>query len=103
MKTVNDSFICVNCWKEVSPASRTCRNHCPYCFVSMHVDDKLPWDRLSTCHGKMYPIEYEISNWELRILFKCEKCGKKHRNKSVDDDNISLLDDIVYKYKNLLS
>ncbi|MBQ7616712.1 RNHCP domain-containing protein [bacterium] len=22
----------------VRKASKTCRNHCPYCFVSLHVD-----------------------------------------------------------------
>ena len=38
MKKINESFICLNCGKKVEVATRTCRNHCPYCFASLHVD-----------------------------------------------------------------
>ncbi|MBO7095209.1 RNHCP domain-containing protein [bacterium] len=38
MKKINETFICTNCGQEVPLASKTCRNHCPYCFTSLHVD-----------------------------------------------------------------
>ncbi len=98
----NEGFICVNCGYKVSPARKTCRNHCPRCFVSLHVDDKIPWDRASVCGWKMYPIDYTIKNWQIKILFKCEKCWKLHWNKAADDDDIAKLPEIVMKYKFML-
>lgn len=38
MRKINESFICVNCKKYVPEAQKTCRNHCPFCLTSMHVD-----------------------------------------------------------------
>ncbi|MBQ2600698.1 RNHCP domain-containing protein [bacterium] len=38
MKKINESFTCINCKKEIPLAAKTCRNHCPYCFTSLHVD-----------------------------------------------------------------
>ena len=102
MKKINEDFVCVNCWKFVSKAKKTCRNHCPYCFVSIHLDDKLPGDRASNCWGLMYPIEYELSNWIIKITFKCSKCGHIHKNKAAEDDDLVKLDELVKKYKNLL-
>jgi DNA-directed RNA polymerase subunit RPC12/RpoP len=99
MKKINEWFKCVNCWFEVPPASKTCRNHCPKCFVSIHVDDKIPGDRKSNCWWVMYPIDYKISNWEIKILFKCSKCWKLHWNKAADDDEISELPYLIYNYK----
>ncbi|NCQ81548.1 RNHCP domain-containing protein [bacterium] len=26
----------------MEPAQKTCRNHCPHCFVSLHVDGDVP-------------------------------------------------------------
>jgi DNA-directed RNA polymerase subunit RPC12/RpoP len=95
MKKINESFTCVWCGEVVPIASKTCRNHCPYCFTSLHVDGDIPWDRASLCHGIMRPINYEIRNWEMKILFKCEKCWKLHRNKRASDDDIEKLLDIV--------
>lgn len=88
MRKINEAFVCVWCGKLVPLAEKTCRNHCPYCFVSLHVDGTIPGDRATDCHGKMYPIAYEMKHWELKILFSCEKCGKKHRNKKAADDDI---------------
>ncbi len=99
MKKINESFICFECWKEVPKAKWTCRNHCPYCFASMHVDEKLPWDRLSECYWDMYPVEYIISNWKIKIKFECQKCWHIHMNKSLIDDEISNLDFFIKKYK----
>ncbi len=91
MKKINESFVCINCGREIPLASKTCRNHCPYCFVSLHVDGDIPGDRSSTCKWIMYPIDYQLKNSDYKILFQCCKCGKKHWNKrSIDDEIISL-------------
>lgn len=91
MKKINQTFICINCKQRVQPAQKTCRNHCPLCFTSLHVDEVTPWDRKSTCWGVMKPITYEIKNGQTKILFKCTKCGKSHRNKTAQDDDINEL------------
>lgn len=95
MKKINETFTCISCWKQVPIAPKTCRNHCPYCFTSLHVDGDIPWDRSSECHGIMRPINYEIRNWTMKILFECEKCGKQHRNKRAEDDDIDALLKII--------
>ena len=99
MKKINETFVCINCKKKVSIASKTCRNHCPYCFTSLHVDWDIPGDRSNACHGKMFPIEYFIANWIMKILFECEKCHKKHRNKRAEDDEVIKLDEYIKKYR----
>jgi len=99
MKKINESFICVWCGRQVPIASKTCRNHCPYCFTSLHVDGDIPWDRASECHGIMRPINYEIRNWTMKILFQCTKCGKLHRNKRAVDDDIEILINEIAKNK----
>jgi DNA-directed RNA polymerase subunit RPC12/RpoP len=88
MKKINESFVCVQCGKTVTQAAKTCRNHCPFCFASLHVDGKVPGDRASACGGKMHPIAYELRNGSIKILFRCASCGKQHRNKRALDDNI---------------
>lgn len=102
MKKINESFVCVHCGKAISQAAKTCRNHCPYCFVSLHVDGKIPWDRTSSCPGFMYPTTYELKNGQYKICFVCAVCGKTHRNKRADDDQIALLPDLIQTYKELL-
>lgn len=102
MKKINESFICINCWKEVSLAAKTCRNHCPYCFTSLHVDGHIPGDRATDCGTKMYPIAYEIRNGWMKIQFQCKACGKLHRNKRADDDELEHLDMYIKKYKEIL-
>ena len=99
MKKINESFICINCWREIPLASKTCRNHCPHCFVSLHVDGDVPWDRSSTCKWVMYPVEYQLKNSDYKILFVCSKCGKKHRNKRADDDEITKLPELIKLYE----
>ena len=69
----------------------SCRNHCPYCLYSKHVDIN-PGDRLETCHGVLKPIDVEISNKKgYVIIFKCEKCGSIRKNKAATDDDINLI------------
>ena len=100
MKKINETFICLGCGKQILPAQKTCRNHCPYCFTSQHVDGDIPWDRkaLESCGGPMYPRQYEIKNGMTKILFQCAKCWKKHWNKASDDDERGELDIYIKKY-----
>ena len=102
MKKINESFTCIHCGKKISQAAKTCRNHCPYCFVSLHVDGEIPGDRNTQCSGEMYPTAYEIRNWQLKIYFQCKQCGKTHRNKRADDDEVENLDSYIKKYKEIL-
>ena len=98
MKKINESFTCINCGKEIPLASKTCRNHCPFCFVSLHVDGDIPGDRSSECKWIMYPVEYMIKNSDYKILFVCSKCGKKHWNKRATDDIIENLPELINSY-----
>ncbi len=41
---IDEEFICDNCGKQVPKLGYSCRNHCPYCLHSKHVD-KNPGDR----------------------------------------------------------
>ena len=102
MKKINETFTCIWCGKPIPTANKTCRNHCPHCFTSRHVDGEVPWDRSSTCQAKMYPINYQLKNGDRKILFQCVACGKQHRNKRADDDEIGELPDYIKKYKELI-
>lgn len=42
MKKINETFACLGCKKIVPLAQKTCRNHCPFCFTSQHVDGAIP-------------------------------------------------------------
>ena len=42
MKKINEPFVCIQCGKTVPLAKKTCRNHCPFCFTSLHVDGEIP-------------------------------------------------------------
>ena len=96
MITINESFVCIWCSKTVPLATKTCRNHCPYCFVSLHVDGDIPWDRNTTCHGIMRPIELDFKmSGGSKILFQCTICDKRHRNKTAEDDLLTWL--VLYR------
>lgn len=92
MKKENNWFVCEWCWKEISPAAKTSRNHCPNCFLSLHVDDKEPGDRSSACGGRMIPLLYETANGQVKISFTCISCGQQHVNKAAEDDDVGELD-----------
>ncbi|MBN1258523.1 RNHCP domain-containing protein [Candidatus Peregrinibacteria bacterium] len=87
----NEGFTCKNkkCRKKVLPhTGGSCRNHCPYCLYSMHVDLDVPGDRLSECKGMMVPVTVEMNKKKgARILHVCEKCGFKTYNRVAPDDN----------------
>lgn len=86
--TNNEGFICENCGRDVLPLKNgSCRNHCPFCFYSKHVDKDVPGDRLSECGGLMKPIAYEYhSKKGYMIVHKCCECGKTIKNKTAFDD-----------------
>ena len=35
---IDEEFICENCGEKVEKLGYTCRNHCPHCLYSKHVD-----------------------------------------------------------------
>ena len=87
---IDEEFVCENCGKKVLKLGYSCRNHCPYCLYSKHVDIN-PGDRAEECHGLLKPIGIEISNKKgYVIVYKCEKCGQTRKNKAAKDDNIDL-------------
>ena len=83
----DNSFICLNCGREVSKLGYTSRDHCPYCLYSIHVDI-VPGDRKNDCLGKLKPISIEENSKKgYVIVYKCEKCGEIKKNKSATDDD----------------
>ena len=88
---IDEEFICDNCGKKVPKLGYSCRNHCPYCLHSKHVDVN-PGDREEKCHGDLEPIGLEISNKKgYVIIFQCKKCGAIRKNKAAEDDNMDLI------------
>ena len=88
---IDEEFICSNCGKKVPKLGYSCRNHCPYCLHSLHVDVN-PGDRLETCHGDLEPVGLEINKKKgYVIIFKCKKCGAIRKNKSAEDDDMDLI------------
>ena len=58
---IDEEFVCENCGKKVPPLGYSCRNHCPHCLHSKHVDIN-PGDRAENCHGVLEPIGLEINS-----------------------------------------
>lgn len=86
----DEEFICENCRNKVSPLKYTARDHCPYCLYSKHVDI-MPGDRENDCQGLLKPIGIEKFKDTYKILYKCEKCHKLHKNIMAKDDNMDLI------------
>ena len=88
---IDEEFTCENCGRKVKKLGYSCRNHCPYCLYSKHVDN-MPGDRQEECHGKLKPVGVELESKKgYVIIFKCEKCGKIRKNKAAKDDNMDLI------------
>lgn len=87
---IDEEFICENCKKHVSKLNYTARDHCPYCLYSKHVDIN-PGDRKNNCKGLLEPIDIEKFKNSFKIIYKCKKCGKYHKNIISNDDNFDLL------------
>ena len=98
---IDEEFICHNCGKKVEKLGYTCRNHCPSCLHSKHVDIN-PGDRAETCHGLLEPIGIEMSNKKgYVIVYKCKKCGQIRKNKAAKDDDFDKILEISKKSSNL--
>jgi formylmethanofuran dehydrogenase subunit E len=83
---INESFQCEHCGASVPPSGSTCRNHCPFCLHSKHVDIN-PGDRSNNCHGLLRPVGYELDAKKgLVILFQCTRCGERSRNRALLED-----------------
>jgi len=94
---IDEEFICSHCGEKVSPLGYSCRNHCPKCLYSKHVD-KNPGDRQEECHGKLKPVGLEIDSKKgYIIIHKCEKCGMIRKNKAAKDDNMDLIIELSTK------
>ena len=87
---IDEKFICDNCGKSVNKLLYTARDHCPYCLYSKHVDIN-PGDRKNTCKGSLKPIGIEKFKNSYKIIYKCEKCNKYHKNVMAKDDNMDLI------------
>ncbi len=92
---IDEEFVCENCGKKVKKLGYSCRNHCPYCLYSKHVD-KNPGDREENCHGMLKPIGIEINSKKgYVIVFKCIKCGQIRKNKVAEDDDMEKIYQLV--------
>lgn len=89
----DEEFICEKCGKLVKKLNYTSRDHCPYCLYSKHVDIN-PGDRNNTCKGLLKPIGIEKYKNTYKIIYKCEKCHKTHKNIMATDDNYDLIIDL---------
>ena len=89
----DEEFICKNCGKKVLPLNYTARDHCPYCLYSLHVDIN-PGDRLNECKGLLKPIGIEKFKDTYKIVYKCGKCNKEHKNIMATDDDMNLIIDL---------
>ncbi len=95
---IDEEFVCNNCGNKVEKLGYTCRDHCPKCLHSKHVDIN-PGDRAENCHGDLEPISAEINPKKgYVIIYKCNKCGAIRKNKAADDDNIDLIIKLTAKH-----
>ncbi len=96
-KEIDEEFICDNCGMKVPKLGYSCRDHCPYCLHSKHVDVN-PGDRLEECHGDLVPVSLEIDSKKgYVIIYRCNKCGKIRKNKAAKDDNMDLIIELSSK------
>lgn len=86
----DENFICENCGKSVEKLNYTARDHCPHCLYSKHVDI-MPGDRANNCKGLLKPIGIEKFKGSYKIIYKCIKCNKFHKNIVANDDNNDLI------------
>ncbi|ASS75030.1 RNHCP domain-containing protein [Tumebacillus algifaecis] len=86
---INEEFECLNCKTQVKPlAQGSCRNHCPNCFHSLHLDIN-PGDRAANCGGMLVPIGFEEHKKKGHmVIHRCQACGHVGRNKLAFDDPV---------------
>ena len=93
---LDEEFICENCHKHVDRLNYSSRDHCNYCLYSKHVDIN-PGDRLNECRGLLKPIGIEKYKDTFKIIYRCEKCRKTHKNIMARDDNMDRIIEISKK------
>ena len=77
-------FKCKHCRRFVCPphSGGRHRNHCPFCLYSLHVDDRKPGDRMSTCGCRMEPVgRFQRPNEEYVIIHRCMGCDFERFNR----------------------
>lgn len=87
-------FKCKHCRVFVCPlySGGRHRNHCPFCLYSLHVDDRKPGDRMSTCGCRMEPAgRFQRPNEEYVIIHRCLGCGFERFNRIAADDDFDLV------------
>ena len=92
---IDEEFICENCHKKVPKLNYTARDHCPFCLYSKHVDIN-PGDRQNKCCGLLKPIEIEKFKNTYKIIYKCNKCNKIHKNVMAIDDNFDKIIEVSH-------
>lgn len=90
----NDSFICLVCSSEVGPLKGSCRNHCPECLSSRHVDIN-PGDRLNTCQSIMRPVQIIMKGDKQILIHECVECEHLQRNIVAPDDNLEKILEVI--------
>jgi RNHCP domain-containing protein len=89
-----EGFKCKHCRRFVCPpySGGRHRNHCPFCLYSLHVDDRKPGDRMSTCGCRMEPIgRFQRPNEESVIIHRCMGCDFERFNRIAADDDFDLV------------
>lgn len=95
--TISEPFKCRNCRAFIGepPSGGQQRNHCPMCLYSLHVDDRTPGDRASTCRSLMQPVGvFYRRNLEQVVVHRCLGCGFVRYNRIAADDNPLLLNEL---------
>ena len=54
----------------------------------------MPGDRLNECKGLLKPIGIEKFKDTYKIIYKCEKCKKMHKNIMANDDDMNMIIEI---------
>lgn len=93
---IDEEFICENCNKNVNKLNYSARDHCPFCLYSKHVDIN-PGDRLNNCKGLLVPFDIEKFKNTYKIIYKCNTCGKIHKNIIANDDDINKIIELSKK------
>jgi hypothetical protein len=66
-------------------------DHCPRCLWSQHVDDQIPGDRASACHGLMEPIGVIHKHGRWRLIERCVNRDKTFIVDCLPEDHQDLI------------
>ena len=81
----DEAFTCASCGAEVSPGGARVRDHCPCCLRGLHVD-RVPGDRAAGCAGVLEPEAFELRGGEVRISWRCLRCGASYSGRAHPED-----------------